>query len=297
MECESRAKAEYPYPFTPQSISINGHSYSYLDEGQGEVIVMLHGNPTWSFFYRNLAALLGKQYRVIVPDHLGCGFSDKPQDYPYTLADHIENVQTLLARLDIDSFSLVVHDWGGAIGMGVAVANPGRIQAMVVMNTAAFRSKRIPLRISLCRTPYLGALLVRGLNGFARAATFMAVTKTMNADIIRGYLAPYDSWANRIAVHRFVRDIPLTGNDQSWPTLAAIEKGLETLREKPTLILWGGADFCFTRHFFDEWVRRFPGAESRYFPDAGHYLLEDAFDQVAPLISTFFDTNLPQTHD
>ena len=275
------------YPFTPKKFSNNGHTLSYLDEGQGSPIVMLHGNPTWSFYYRNLVSLLRNKHRVIVPDHIGCGFSDKPQDYPYLLENHIDNIERLLAELSIDKLSLVVHDWGGAIGMGLASRKPDRIKSITVMNTAAFTSQRIPLRISLCRIPILGDILVRGFNGFAKGALTMAVTKKMKPEIAREYIAPYDSWANRIALLRFVQDIPLSPKDQSWDTLVAIEKSLIQFQNIPMLVLWGGKDFCFTRHFYDEWLLRFPDANGHFFADAGHYVLEDAFDRLAPLITTF----------
>jgi haloalkane dehalogenase len=276
------------YPFIAKKISIQGHDISYLDQGQGKVIVMLHGNPTWSFYYRNLATLLQENYRVIAPDHMGCGFSDKPLDYPYTLKTHIDNLETLLALLEIDKFSLVVHDWGGAIGMGLAVRFPARVESVVVMNTAAFPAKRMPLRIRICRIPLLGDIIVRGFNGFARAALTMAVANPMAPAVARGYLEPYDSWAHRVAILRFVQDIPLTTKDASWQTLAEIENGLKMLQNKPMLILWGGRDFCFTRQFYNEWLQRFPGAESHLFHDAGHYVLEDAFAVIAPLLSSFF---------
>jgi haloalkane dehalogenase len=276
------------FPFIPNKISINGNELSYLDEGQGETIVMLHGNPTWSFYYRNLTLLLRKSYRVIVPDHMGCGLSDKPQDYPYLLKNHIDNVEKLLTELGIEKFSLVIHDWGGAIGMGLAARKSGSIESIVVMNTAAFRSRNIPLRIRICRIPLLGDLIVRGFNGFAKGAISMAVTRQMDPDIARGYIAPYDSWANRIALLRFVQDIPLTGNDESWGTLVEIEKSLDKFKDTPMLILWGGKDFCFTRQFYDEWLQRFSGAENHFFPEAGHYVLEDAFEELAPLMTTFF---------
>lgn len=282
------------YPFVAQKISIQGHNLSFLDQGQGRVIVMLHGNPTWSFFYRNLAILLQDKYRVIVPDHMGCGFSDKPQDYSYTLKTHIDNLETLLVDLDIEKFSLVVHDWGGAIGMGLAVRIPERVESVVVMNTAAFPSQRIPLRIRMCRVPLLGDLIVRGFNGFARGALTMAVVNKMAPAVARGYLEPYDSWAHRIALLRFVQDIPLTPKDASWKCLTEIDQGLKLLQDIPMLILWGGRDFCFTRHFYNGWLQRFPGAESHFFPDAGHYVLEDAFNAMAPRLTTFFQKNITE---
>ena len=279
------------YPFNPKKISLDGYKLSYLDEGQGRPIVMLHGNPTWSFYYRNLTTLLQNSYRIIVPDHMGCGLSDKPQDYPYCLQTHIDNIEKLLAELGIEKFSLVVHDWGGAIGMGLAVRRPERLESVVVLNTAAFRSGQIPLRIRICRIPVLGDIIVRGLNGFAGGAVFMAVARKMAPEIARAYTAPYDSWANRIGVLRFVQDIPLSPKDISWQTLITIEKSLAGFKDTPMLILWGGKDFCFTRYFYDEWRRRFPVAEAHFFPEAGHYVLEDAFDNLAPLITEFFQTH------
>lgn len=282
------------YPFTPRGLDIDGHRLSYLDEGQGEVIVMLHGNPTWSFFYRHLVKALAADHRVIAPDHLGCGLSDKPQGYPYRLADHIANIERLLDHLEIERFSLVVHDWGGAIGMGVAGRMPDRIQGIVVMNTAAFRSRKIPLRIRVCRIPVIGDILVRGYNAFAEGAISMAVTRKMDKETARGYLAPYDSWKNRIAILRFVQDIPLAPGHPSWETLLEVEFRLRELRHRPMLILWGGRDFCFTIDFFNEWRARFPAARHHLFADAGHYLLEDAREDAVKMIGDFFAGVLQQ---
>jgi haloalkane dehalogenase len=276
------------YPFTPKTLAINGHSLSYLDEGQGPVIVMLHGNPTWSFFYRNLVLALRSEFRVIVPDHMGCGLSDKPQDYPYTLATHINNLTVLIQHLGIKDLALMVHDWGGAIGMGFAGRYPEMVRALLITNTAAFRSTHIPWQIRLCRLPWLGALLVRGLNGFAGPALTMAVTRKLSPEVAREYLLPYDSWRNRVAVHAFVRDIPLAPGHDSMPTLIGVEEGLPKLRKKPMLILWGGRDFCFNDWFYREWLRRFPEAKRHYFSKAGHYLLEDAGDEIAPMAQDFF---------
>ena len=285
---------DIPYPFTAKKISIDGNTLAYLDEGQGPVIVMLHGNPTWSFYYRNLVTLLQDNYRVIVPDHMGCGNSDKPQEYPYTLKTHIDNLEQLLHELNIENFSLVVHDWGGAIGMGLAARQPLQIESLVILNTAAFRSKRIPWRISICRVPILGDLLVRGFNGFAGGAISMAVTNPLPLEVIDGLLKPYDSWANRIAILRFVQDIPLSPRDTSWKTLIEVENGLVQFQNTPMLILWGGRDFCFNRHYFDEWRQRFPNAQSHFFPNAGHYVLEDALEEISPLLTNFFQEHLPK---
>ncbi|MCI5223953.1 MAG: alpha/beta hydrolase, partial [Candidatus Electrothrix sp. AR4] len=164
---------------------------------------------------------------------------------------------------------------------------PDRVAGLVVLNTAAFHSQRVALRIAICRWPLLGALLVRGLNGFAWPATFMAVRKKMRPEIKAGFLAPYDTWANRIAVHRFVQDIPLRPDHPSWDTLSKVEASLEQLQDRPMRIFWGGQDFCFNDHFYEQWRQRFPSAESHYFPDAGHYVLEDALPEILSLLSPF----------
>lgn len=276
------------YPFTPKTfVTADGHPLSYLDEGSGLTVVMAHGNPSWSYLYRNVITALKGDCRCLAPDHLGCGYSDKPQAYPYRLRNHIDNFTALLDHLRINRCVLIVHDWGGAIGMGWAGQHPDRVAGIVVLNTAAFRSRHLALRIAVCRWPLFGAVLVRGLNGFAWPATFMAVRKKMRPEVRAGFLAPYNSWENRVAVHRFVQDIPMRPCHPSWGTLAEVENSLVRLRDKPMLICWGGRDFCFNDTFYAEWCKRFPEAESRYFPEAGHYVLEDALPHVLNLLPPF----------
>lgn len=262
----------------------------YLDEGKGPVVVLVHGNPTWSFYYRNVVKTLSGFCRVIAVDHLGCGLSDKPQGYQYTLKNHIDNLEKLLDKLAVDRYSLVVHDWGGAIGFGLAGRNPQRLERAVVLNTAAFRSKNIPFRISLCKIPIFGELIVRGFNAFAWPATFMAVEQKLPVAIKKQYLAPYNSWANRIATHRFVKDIPLHSGHISYETLVEVEEGLQGIIERniPIMILWGGKDFCFNDSFFDRWKQIFPEADVHYYQDGGHYVLEDKWEEIEPEITRFF---------
>jgi cis-3-alkyl-4-acyloxetan-2-one decarboxylase len=276
------------YPFSPKTVKVaGGYNLSFVDEGKGPTVVLLHGNPSWSYLYRRMIDGLSNNCRCIAPDHLGCGYSDKPQNYSYLLRDHINNLENLLNKLGVEKCTMVMHDWGGAVGMGWAVRHPDRIERLVVMNTAAFRSRRIPLRIAVCRWPIIGPLLVRGFNAFAGAAVHMAVTRKMAPEVAAGFLLPYDSWANRIAIFRFVQDIPLHRGHPSWQDLVDIEQGLVRLARKPMLVCWGGRDFCFTKHFFAEWQRRFSGADCHYFAEAGHYLLEDAFEDIFPLVQQF----------
>lgn len=174
--------------------------------------------------------------------------------------------------------------------MGWAGQHPERVAGLVVLNTAAFHSDLIPKRIAVCRWPVLGEILVRGLNGFAHPATFMAVHRQMLHEVKTGFLAPYNNWANRVAVHRFVQDIPLNPSHPSWDTLTRVEESLDKLVDKPMLICWGGEDFCFNDHFYEDWRKRFPFAQCHYFPEAGHYVLEDALPEVLERVRPFLTT-------
>lgn len=276
------------YPFHTAQLALPGAVMSYVDEGAGPPALLVHGNPTWSFYYRRLIAALSPRQRVIAPDHIGCGLSEKPQRYPYRLATHIENLGRLVDQLELKQVDLVVHDWGGAIGLGWAVRHPERVRRIVVLNTAAFLSPRIPLRIAVCRYPVFGDLAVRGLNAFAGAATLMAVERPMTPAVRQGFLLPYGSWADRVAIQRFVRDIPMSPRHPSWAAVDAIDRELPVLRDKPMLILWGGKDWCFSDHFLEGWLQRCPAAEVVRFDQAGHYVLEDAHEEIVPRVARFF---------
>ena len=136
----TRAGFEAEYPFPSHFFDLDGLRYHYVDEGSGPTLLCVHGNPTWSFAWRNLIKALSPRYRVLAVDHIGCGFSDKPQDYPYRLAQHVANLERFVTALDLREITLLGHDWGGAIGMGAAAALPERFSRFVLFNTAAFRS-------------------------------------------------------------------------------------------------------------------------------------------------------------
>ena len=277
------------YPFASHELRVDGHRYHYLDEGQGETLLLVHGNPTWSFYWRGIVEQLRGRYRLIVPDHLGCGLSDKPQHYPYRLANHVANLRTLVETLDLRQVTLLAHDWGGAIGLGAAVDMPERFARLVLFNSAAYRDTRIPWRIAVCRWPLLGTLAVRGFNAFARAALTMATNQPggLSPAVQAGLIAPYDSWAHRVAVHRFVQDIPLDTRHPSYATLASIERRLESLVDRPVQLVWGMRDWCFTPHFLERYRTFFPAAEVVTFPEAGHYVVEDALAQIVPAVDRF----------
>jgi pimeloyl-ACP methyl ester carboxylesterase len=275
-------------------LDLMGIRYHFVDVGKGDPVVMVHGNPTWSFYYRDLVNALKGDHRCIVPDHIGCGLSDKPDDarYEYTLSRRADDLEALLEHLGVrDNITLVLHDWGGMIGMTYAHRHPERIKRLVILNTAAFHlpaSKPFPWALWLCRNSLLGPLLVRGLNAFCLAAAWIGCKRRpLSPEVRAGLLAPYDSWKNRIAVLRFVQDIPLRKGDRCYNLVTEVQEGLHRFRALPMLLCWGERDFVFDCRFLDEWQRRFPQAEVHRFADAGHYILEDAREEVVPLVQAF----------
>lgn len=282
------------YPFQSRFLDLDGLRMHYVDEGRGDPIVFVHGNPSWSFLYRGLISALRPTHRCVAFDHIGMGLSDKPGDerYEYTLERRVTDLEAALENLGLRSgLTLVLHDWGGMIGMAAAVRRPERIKRLVLMNTAAFLMPPggfLPWQLKLARDSRLGAFLVRGFNAFAFGATMTCVTKRpMSADVRRLFTAPYASWAERIATLRFVQDIPLGPEDRAYAIAKATEDGLARLSEVPKLILWGEKDFVFNAKFLAEWKLRCPEAVFHTFPDAGHYLPEDEGPAVAALIREF----------
>ncbi len=285
------------YPFTGHFFDTgDGVRMHYLDEGQGLPIVMVHGNPTWSFYYRDPVRRLAGHYRCIVPDHVGCGLSDKPpaDKYPYSLDRRIADLTALLDHLKLDrDVTLMVHDWGGMIGTAWGTRFPDRVKRLVILNTAAFHlppGKRLPLSLWMGRNTPLGPPLIRGLNLFCRAAArWCVVRRPLPPAVRRMYLAPYDSWAHRVAVSRFVQTIPLKLTDPGYDIVSETEQQLPLLRDRPMLICWGMRDFVFDGDFLAEWERRFPGAEVHRYEDAGHYALEDAGEEIGLRATEFLE--------
>ena len=287
----------YPdYPFTPQRFEVRpGLALSYLDEGERAAppVVMLHGNPSWSYYYRKLVLALRPDHRCIVPDHIGMGLSDKPDDarYEYTLKSRIDDLDVLLEHLGVrEKITLVAHDWGGLIGFGWARRHAERVARLVVLNTGAFplpASKRMPWQLSLGRDSKLGALLIRGLNAFSSAASYVGVKTAMPAAVRRAYVAPYDSWAHRIATLRFVQDIPLAPGDKAWSIVEESGRRLHEFADRPALLCWGMQDFVFDHHFLQGFRERLPRAEVHEFPSAGHYVLEDEAARIVPIVRDF----------
>ena len=303
--------AEFPdYPFAPQRLEVRQDiALSYLDEGprDGEVVVMLHGNPSWSYYWRQLVLglrdpALGKAYRCIVPDHVGMGLSDKPDDardasprYDYTLRSRVEDLTTLLDTLGITGpVTLAVHDWGGMIGMAWALRHLPQVRRLVILNTATFPlppDKPMPRSLAFGRDSALGALAIRGFNAFAALASYVGVAKPMPPAVRRAYVAPYDSWRHRIATLRFVQDIPLRDGDPAWPLVEEAGRRLHEFADRPAFIGWGLRDFVFDRHCLAAFTAALPHAEVHAFADADHYVLEDKHAVLVPLIRDFLARN------
>ena len=287
------------YPFESQWLNVAGNRMHFLDEGPRDapIVLMVHGNPTWSFYYRNLVIALRDRYRCIVPDHIGCGLSDKPaaDEYPYTLERRISDLDALMSHIQPQTtIHLVVHDWGGMIGFGWAVERPQQIGNMVIGNTAAFplpAEKKLPAALWLVRNTKLGALLVQGLNAFSGIAARVAFKKPVSKEVRNAYTGPYDSWDNRIATLRFVQDIPLKPSDPGYSIVQMTESRLSEFADKPCLLAWGEKDFVFDRHFLKRWKQLFPQAKVLEYPDYGHYIFEDGGQALTQAISDFMDQN------
>lgn len=293
------------YPFTPRTFEVRpGIAMSWLDEGprDGDVVVMLHGNPSWSYYWRHLVLGLRDRYRCIMPDHVGMGLSDKPDDgatahprYDYTLQSRIEDLEALLRHAGVDDatpVTLAVHDWGGMIGFGWALSHMAQVKRLVILNTAAFpmpAAKRFPRRLALGRDSRIGGWLIRRFNLFARGAARFGTTRRLPRAVREAYAGVYDGWANAISTLRFMQDIPLHEGDRAWPLLVAAGERLPGYADRPAFIGWGLRDFVFDRHCLDAFRAALPRADVQAFDDAGHYVLEDKHEVLVPAIRAFLD--------
>ncbi len=281
------------YPFRIRSLDVHGKRMSYVDEGAADAppIVLLHGNPTWSFLYRNVIPKLTGRYRVIAPDHIGFGLSEKPDDLAYyTLERHIANFTALVESLGLKKITLVLHDWGGPIGLGYAVAHPENVARLVLMNTWAHlphspEAQGLHWGLRLSRGP-LGSFTVRRLNLFVELALRTAVVRKLSPREFDAYRFPFPDAASRTGVLAFPRMIPLRESDPAGRTMSQIEAGIEKLTA-PADILWGRQDPVFGRlHAYRLRDSLRNAREPVFLEQASHYLPEDAPDALAEKILT-----------
>ena len=281
------------WPYAPCWFEHADGRLHYVDEGprDGKPVVMVHGNPTWGYLYRNfIPPLVAAGYRCIVPDHLGFGRSDKPDRAElYQVPRHAKRLEALLESLNLHDATLVSQDWGGALGFYWATRHPDRIAALCVLNTFAHRPPgkvELPLPLRLFRTPGIGEIMVKGGHMFVRGFLFKAgimhqdrITPEMRA----AYLAPHPTYASRTAILVFPREIPADSTGRVADFMGEVEEGLASLRDKPTMIAWAMKDIAFLPQYLDDlWLPAFPNADVLRLPDAGHYLQEDAHERIVP---------------
>jgi haloalkane dehalogenase len=282
------------YPFRPNYFERPGGYYlHYLDEGRGEPVLLVHGNPGWSFMYRDLIKTLASDYRCLALDHLGMGLSSRPlaRTYGFRLTDRINDLSAWIDSLELPGpVHLVAHDWGGPIGLGWAGANPSRLASLTLMNTGLGLPQGYALSPKLGlfrRTGFLGRFLAHRLNLFLNGLTRYGSVRPLPPTVIEGWLAPYRFSFLREAIGRFVEDIPLSPRHPSWGALGSVERSFGGLAEVPTFLVWGLADFVFTPVFLADWRARRPNAQVLALPRAGHLLLEDEPEKIIPAIRQF----------
>jgi acyl-CoA synthetase (AMP-forming)/AMP-acid ligase II/alpha-beta hydrolase superfamily lysophospholipase len=271
----------------------SGYRMHYVDEGSGPVVLCLHGNPTWGFLFRGLISALRDDFRVIVPDHVGCGLSEQPQNVFFNAADRIAHLEDLLAELGIDQFSLVMHDWGGPLGTGLAVRRPDAIDRLVYLNTMLGTPELLPGMIRRAAAPLTGRLLTQETRQFVNLVTSQAAARDLPPDVKRGYHHPYRTRASRRAIWGFVRDIPFRPSHPTAATLEDMLTRLPTLAAKPVRIIWGMRDPCFHPEILRDVASRFPAADVVRIPNASHLVLEDASEQATACIVDFLRSATP----
>lgn len=286
---------DFLFAYESETLCIDGHNLRFIDQrpvapATELTLLCVHGNPTWSFYYRRVIERFSSRGRVVAVDHLGCGRSDKPSkdEFAYTMAAHRDNLIRVIDELDLTNIVLVAHDWGGAIGLSAVHARRDRLRGIVLLNTAAFPPPYMPRRIAACRWPIVGTPAVRGLNLFARAAITMAMSRTrLSRQAAAGLLAPYDSWANRVAIDGFVRDIPLHRSHPTYATLSELEAGLPDFAQTPIQLIWGMKDWCFRPECLRRFEQVWPHAAVNELETTGHYVLEDSPEETLATMESF----------
>lgn len=285
------------YPFKGNYKRVNGRRIHYLDEGAGEPIVLLHGNPTWSFLYRNFIPKLAKAYRVIAPDYVGFGLSEKPADESaYSLRNHTAILTSLLDGLGLRNVTLVMQDWGGPIGLGYALARRSNVRALVIMNTWAFtdasRFHRSVYPWRLLHAPIFGQLLLKRRNLMVEANLTMGVfhSERISGAVLEAYRFPFPDYDSRTGILAFPRSIPLKPGDAAYDELARISLGLRNL-DIPAKIIWGEQDIVFPVEFAYRFQAALPQADEPYvIHEARHFLQEDAPEEITEQILAFLSS-------
>jgi pimeloyl-ACP methyl ester carboxylesterase len=279
------------WPFAPRFLELDGAFLHFVDEGPRDapVILCVHGNPTWSFQWREVLMRMRGRYRVVALDHMGMGLSERPHDWSDTLAAHQAGLEALIEHLDLRDITLAVHDWGGPIGLGVAARQPDRFRRFLITNTCVWPEAQLPATLAVGRLPFLGPFLTGGLGLMNRLLASTTTTKGLSPEVAEGYLAPYRTAGRRRTVAAFVRAIPRGPGHENHEALAAVDASLPALRTKPTTLVWGMQDWVFTPTILRGWRERMPRAEVRAIEGAGHLVMEDAGAEVLDALRDLLD--------
>ncbi len=269
------------YPFASHFEEINGSRVHYVDEGAGPPLILLHGNPTWSFLYRDIIVGLRDQYRCIAVDYPGFGLSDAAPGYGYTPAEHAQVLEDLVLRLDLRDATLMVQDWGGPIGFAVATRHPDRFSAFVVGNTWAWpKSDPGTQAFSRLLGGPIGGWLILQHNFFVERIIPVGVRrKKLPPAVMNAYRGPFPTPESRRPAHIFPREILA-----SRPFLADIESKLAALADRPALLVWGTKDVAFRAAELHRWEQTFPQHRTVLLDGAGHYIQEDAAQDIVAAI-------------
>ena len=271
------------YPFDSHWFERNGSVMHYLDEGDGTPVLLLHGNPAWSFLYRKVIKQLRGSCRLIAPDLPGFGMSDHPPNYGYTPQEHAEWVNALVDHLNLGSFILEVQDWGGPIGMSVAVKRPDSVKGLVIANTFCWKVDDIVWRIfSAIFGSALGRYLVlqRDILNARMLPSMFIHENSKSPDVLSAYRAPFPTPESRKGIYIFAKSLMKSGD---W--LSMVQSKLSALEGKPVELLFGMKDPFFGKEYITErWRDQFPDANVVRVPDAGHFLEEDAPDHIVAAI-------------
>ena len=275
---------EHLYPFESHYADLDAARVHYVDEGDGPPLLLLHGNPTWSFLYRDVIRGLRDRYRCIAPDHPGFGLSRPVPGYRFTPAEHAAVLEQLVLRLDLEDATLMVQDWGGPIGFAVATRHPQRFAAFVIGNTWAWPKTDLGTQLfSRALGGGIGRRLILHRNVFVERILPAGVRRTKLSDVVMdAYRGPFPDPPSRVPIAVFPREIL-----SSVPFLAEVERGLPALRERPALIVWPTKDVAFGERERRRWEQLFPSGRTVPLEGAGHYMQEDASAEIVAAVRSW----------
>lgn len=274
------------YPFAHNYITVDGAQLHYIDEGQGEVILFVHGTPSWSFEFRNVIKYLSKKYRCIALDHIGFGLSDKPSGYDYSIQNHTATLLKLINHLQLNQFTMLVHDFGGIIGLAAAEQIPDKISKLIILNTWCRSIQDEPeykKMKGILGSPLM-PFLYRYFNFSAKyilPAAFGERSR-LTPEVHQQYLKPFGNAGERNGTVSFAKSLL---RDQDY--YESIGKMLPVLKNKPVLIIWGMKDAFITEKHLLWMQEQFPIAEVVKYEDAGHFVLEEKSVVAGPVIEAF----------